>query len=264
MIQQRGAFRPKIASFHIVCSQNLCMSDDKQQPKEDAVHVGRALFAELLGTFILVFVGAFASVSSAHFSDIGLISKGVAPGLAVMALIYMGGSVSGMHINPGVTTMFALRRAFPWERVPFYWLMQLVGSLIAALVVSSLLGNAKGLGGTYPKVDIWHALGIEFVLSLILYTIIIGTANRARVVGPEAAIAVGGTVALCGLIAEPITGASMNPARSFGPAVVSGRMESLGIYFLAPLLAAITVTLLHPLLFPEKDKDEKKAAQGEN
>lgn len=241
----------------------LCMPEKEQEQKEkESKHDPlRALCAEFLGTMILVFVGGFAGASSKIFPTIDHVAKGAAPGMAILALIYMGGNVSGMHINPAVTTLFALRKVFPWAKVPAYWAAQIGGSLAGAGIVKTL--TKVGSGETLPHIDAGTAIGVELMLSMVLYWVIIGTANKAKIIGPDAAIAVGATVALCGLIADPVTGASMNPARSFGPAIVSGHTDTLWIYLVAPFSAAILVATLSPLVFKSHKGDEKEAAQGD-
>jgi aquaporin Z len=183
----------------------------------------RRLLAELLGTFALTLVAAggevIADISGGEVSHAARI---VAPGLLVMAMIYTLGSQSGAHFNPVVTLAFTLREDFPWKRVPGYWDVQLVGAILAALLLRMLFGLAGHLGATVPHHGTTEALVMEIVLTFLLITVILGTATNHRLTGPNAALAVGGTIALCGLFAGPISGASMNPARSLGPFLVSG------------------------------------------
>ena len=157
--------------------------------------------------------------------------------MMVAALIYAIGDVSGAHFNPVVTTAFAMKRLFPSRFVPAYWLAQLVGAAAGALVVRLLLGSAVEAGVSTPRVSLSSAVGFETVLTLLLVTVILGTADRARIVGADAALAVGATIALCGLVALPLEGASMNPARSLGPALVSGQLSDLWIYVIGPFSA---------------------------
>jgi aquaporin Z len=225
-------------------------------------HPARAYLAEFVGTFALVFVAAGGSVAAAQNAQIGLVTKAVAPGLIVMALIYSAGQVSGMHINPAVTIMFALRRVFPLKRVPTYLVAQILGAVTAAFVVRSLFGSEHSIGSTLPAVATGRAFGIEVVLTSLLLLVIVGTSTKSHIIGPDAALAVGGTIALCGLVAEPLTGASMNPARSLGPALVSGDTDQVWIYIAAPLLASVVVVALSASLFVRKTNDEEEAAQG--
>lgn len=198
----------------------------------------RRLFAEILGTFFLVLVAAGAGLL--HVSDgdqVSLAAAVVAPGLMVMAIILFMGAVSGAHLNPGVSIAFALRRDFPWRRVPGYVLAQLFGATVAALFLYAVFGDAGNLGVTVPGkgFEPWQALLIEAVLTFGLVSVILGTASGAQNVGALGALAVGGYIALAGLWGAPVSGASMNTARSFGPAVVSGDFSSFWVYVVGPL-----------------------------
>lgn len=200
----------------------------------------RRLFAELLGTFALTFVAAGGEVIAVISG--GLVSpaaRAVAPGLLVMALIYTLGSQSGAHFNPVVTLAFTLRQDFPWRRVPGYWGAQVVGAVLAALLLRVLFGLVGHLGATLPRHGAIEALVMEVVLTFLLVTVILGTATNHRLTGPNAAIAVGGTIALIGLFAAPISGASMNPARSLGPFLVSGQLADAWIYIVGPFAGAL-------------------------
>src|SRR5204863_1921938 len=163
--------------------------------------------------------------------EVSTAAKVVAPGLVVMALIYALGDVSGAHFNPAVTLAFALRRVFRWSCVPAYWITQFVAAIAAAAVLRLMFGDIAHLGANHVR----HAttttgLATELLLTWLLVTVILNTATRARVLGPNAAIAVGATIALCGLFAGPVSGASMNPARSLGPALVAGYATNWWIY----------------------------------
>ena len=200
----------------------------------------RRLFSELLGTFFLVLVAAGGSVLHAE----GLISLSaavVAPGLMVMAIILFMGAVSGAHLNPAVSLAFALRRDFPWKRVPGYITVQLLGAVLACLFLLAVLGNVKHLGATLPGPGYraWQAFLMEIVLTATLVSVILGTASAAQNVGTTGALAVGGYIALAGLWAAPVSGTSMNPARSFGPALVSGEWKAYWVYLAGPLIGAI-------------------------
>src|SRR5437588_5858859 len=183
----------------------------------------RRLFSELLGTFFLVLVAAGGGIFHAE-GRISLAAAVVAPGLMVMAIILFMGAVSGAHLNPGVSFAFALRRDFPWRRLTGYVLVQLVGATLACLFLDAVFGNVHHLGATLPGSGYadWQALLMEVVLTLGLVSVILGTASAAQNVGAIAALGVGGYIALAGLWAAPVSGASMNPVRSFGPAPVSG------------------------------------------
>jgi aquaporin Z len=199
----------------------------------------RRLFSEVIGTFFLVLVAAGGSVVNARSG--GQIPLGVqvtAPGLMVMAMILFMGKVSGAHFNPVVTVAFAMRHDFPWKRVPGYVIAQLVGSVAAALFLRITLGNVGDLGVTQPGPGIGAvtALAFEAVLSLGLLSTILGCSSGAQNIGVLGAIAVGAYIALAGLWSAPISGASMNPTRSLGPAIVSAHWRYWWIYVAGPFV----------------------------
>jgi aquaporin Z len=200
----------------------------------------RRLFSELLGTFLLVLVAAGGGIMHAK-GQISLAAAVVAPGLMVMAIILFMGAVSGAHLNPAVSLAFALRRDFPWRRLAGYIVAQLVGATLACLFLDALFGNVNHLGATLPGAGYhdWQALLIEMALTLGLVSVILGTASAAQNVGPIAALGVGGYIALAGLWAAPVSGASMNPARSFAPALVSGDFDAYWVYLAGPLGGAV-------------------------
>jgi MIP family channel proteins len=198
----------------------------------------RALCAEALGTFALVFAGAGAIVVDARTHALGHVGVALVFGLVIMAMIYAVGHVSGAHFNPAVSFAFALTRHFPWRRVAGYWLAQAAGALAAAALLRASLGGDAHLGATLPSGSQGQAFVWEAILTFFLMFVIMSVATDTRAVGEAAAIAVGGTVGLDALFGGPITGASMNPARSLGPAVVSGDLHGLWLYLLAPLAGA--------------------------
>ncbi len=199
----------------------------------------RRLFGELLGTFMLVTVAAGGGVLHAK-GQISLTAAVVAPGLMVMAIILFMGAVSGAHLNPVVSIAFALRGDFPWKRVPRYIVVQLIGAALACLFLLALFGNVEHLGATLPGPGYrpWQAFLIEIALTGMLVSVILGTASSAQNVGTIGALGVGGYIALAGLWAAPVSGASMNPARSFGPALISGDWSAYWVYVAGPLLGA--------------------------
>jgi aquaporin Z len=200
----------------------------------------RRLFSELLGTFMLVLVAAGGGIMHGE-EQISLAAAVVAPGLMVMAIILFMGAVSGAHLNPVVSLAFALRRDFPWRRLPGYVLVQLAGAALACLFLDAVFGNIHHLGATLPGPGYanWQALLMEVVLTVMLVSVILGTASAAQNVGAIAALGVGGYIALAGLWSAPVSGTSMNPARSFGPALVSGDFSSYWVYVLGPLAGAV-------------------------
>jgi aquaporin Z len=199
----------------------------------------RRLFSELLGTFVLVLVAAGGGILHGK-GQISLAAAVVAPGLMVMAIILFMGAVSGAHLNPVVSLAFALRRDFPWRRLLGYVIVQLVGAVLACLFLEAVFGNVHHLGATLPGPGYasWQALLMEIVLTTILVSVILGTASAAQNVGAIAALGVGGYIALAGLWSAPVSGTSMNPARSFGPALVSGDFTSYWVYVVGPLAGA--------------------------
>jgi aquaporin Z len=200
----------------------------------------RRLFSELLGSFMLVLVAAGGGLLHGQ-GQISLAAAVVAPGLMVMAIILFMGAVSGAHLNPVVSLAFALRGDFPWKRVPGYIVVQLIGATLACLFLLAVFGNIQHLGATLPGPGYtsWQALAMEIVLTATLVSVILGTASAAQNVGAIAALGVGGYIALAGLWSAPVSGASMNPARSFGPALVSGDFSSYWAYVAGPIAGAL-------------------------
>jgi len=199
----------------------------------------RRLFSEILGTFMLVLVAAGGGLLHAK-GEISLAAAVVAPGLMVMAIILFMGAVSGAHLNPAVSLAFAVRGDFPWRRVPGYIIVQLLGATLACLFLLAVFGNVEHLGATLPGPGYhdWQALLMEIALTAVLVSVILGTASAAQNVGTIGALGVGGYIALAGLWAAPVSGVSMNPARSFGPALVSGYWTSYWVYVVGPLAGA--------------------------
>ena len=200
--------------------------------------LGRALVAELIGTFSLVFAGAGAVVVDAKTHALGHVGVAISFGLVVMVMIYAVGHISGAHFNPAVSLAFALTRHFPWTRVAAYWCAQLAGALVAAALLRGSLGNHADLGATLPAGSQGQSFLWELVLTFFLMFVIMAVATDTRAVGEAAAIAIGGTVGLDAMFGGPVSGASMNPARSIGPALVSGNLHALWLYIVAPLLGA--------------------------
>jgi aquaporin Z len=226
---------------------------------------GRRLFAEMWGTFLLVVVAAGADVVSVvSHGAVTLAMAVVAPGLMVMTIIYFMGAVSGAHLNPAVTLAFALRRNFPWPRVPGYILAQVAGGVCAALFLRGMFGWEGHLGATIPDPAFGaaKAFAMEVLLTAGLVNAILGTASGARNIGTNGAIAVGGYIALAGLWAAPISGASMNPVRSFAPDLVRGNFTTTWVYVLGPILGAAIGVGFETLLKGRPTKAGSSAAQG--
>ena len=226
----------------------------------------RRLFSELLGTFFLVLVGAGGGVVMAQSH--GAISRAAAvtaPGLMVMAIILFMGAVSGAHLNPAVSLAFAARGDFPWRRVPGYIVVQLLGATLACLFLWAVVGKLGMLGATEPGPGISdvQAMLMELVLTVGLVSTILGTASRAQNVGLFGALAVGGYIILAGLWSSPISGASMNPARSFGPDMALLDFSHYWPYVVGPIAGAlIAVGFAYVLRGAGGDRSADDAAQG--
>jgi aquaporin Z len=224
------------------------------------------LIIEFLGTFILVTVAAGSGVIN-HYTGGGPISRTaavIAPGAVVMAMIYAWGPLSGLHINPAVTAAFAGRGVFPRAWVVPYWVAQLAGALCAALFLQVMFGDVSA-GGNYPIArpgGEWKSLVMETVLTAILVSVILNTATGGRSIGHNAAIAVGSTVALLGLFASPISGASMNPARTLGPDIIGSNYTGWWVYIAGPVIGAAIAVMIIGLVRGLPDKDEREAAEG--
>ncbi|MFI5389538.1 MAG: MIP family channel protein [Candidatus Eremiobacterales bacterium] len=208
----------------------------------------RALAAELIGTFALVFAGAGAIMVDDKTHQLGHVGVAIVFGLVIMVMIYAVGHVSGAHFNPAVSFAFALTRHFSWTRLLGYWAAQVSGALIAAAILRGSLGSRAHVGATLPAGSQGQAFLWEVVLTFFLMFVIMSVATDTRAVGEAAAIAIGGTVGLDAMFGGPVTGASMNPARSIGPALVSGDVHALWLYIAAPLLGAAAGGVAYQLL----------------
>ena len=211
--------------------------DDFQDPSQE----WRRLFSELLGTFFLVLVACGGGVMGEAFPNtISRTAAVTAPGLMVLGIILFMGKVSGAHLNPAVSVAFSLRGDFPWRRVPGYIVAQLVGAALAAWFVQSVINASAVFGSNYPASGYTStdAFLMEAVLTLGLVSVILGTASGAQNLGVFGALGVGGYIILAGLWGSPISGASMNPARTFGPDLVGGNFTDYWVYVAGPLVGA--------------------------
>ena len=235
---------------------------DFQDPSQE----WRRLFSELYGTFLLVLVAAGGGMIGQAFPNtISRTAAVVAPGLMVMGIIMFMGKVSGAHLNPAVSIAFSLRGDFHWRRVPGYVVVQLIGAMAAALFLHEVVKVSAKYGSNYPAsgYSSWQALLMEAVLTLGLLSVILGTASGAQNIGIFGAIGVGAYIALAGLWGSPISGASMNPARTFGPDLVGRDFTSYWVYVVGPLLGAvIAVGFAYVLRGPGGGKAGSAAAQG--
>ncbi len=225
----------------------------------------RRMFAETWGTFLLVLVAAGGGVvRDLSGGSLSLAMIVIAPGLMVMAIIYFMGTVSGAHLNPAVTLAFAVRGNFPWRRVPGYFLAQIIGGIAAAVFLRMMFGNVGLLGATVPGtgIGVVNAMLMEVVLTAGLVNTILGTASGARNIGTNGALAVGAYIALSGLWASPISGASMNPVRSLAPDLVRGDFDTSWIYVVGPILGALLGVFFEWILKGKPTPAGAIAAQG--
>src|SRR6516162_6101635 len=228
---------------------------------------GRRLFSELLGTFFLVLVAVGGGMVSARFGGnaVPYGAKVVAPALMVAAIILFMGAVSGAHLNPAVSIAFALRGDFPWKRVPAYIVAQFLGAVLATLLLWAFLGKQGSAGLTLPGqgISTTSAMLWELVLTTGLVSVILGTASGAQALGAIAALGVGSYIALAGLWGSPVSGASMNPARSLGPALVLDDWSSWWAYLIGPVAGgAIAVSIAFILRGRGGGRSGVSAAQG--
>jgi aquaporin Z len=265
---QREAVEPALGRSAVASSllHELGVETPWERRFDDPSREWRRLFSELLGTFLLVLGGAGATV--VNVVSHGAIGRGAAvttPGLTVMAVILFMGAVSGAHLNPAVSIAFAARGDFPWRRVPGYVVVQLVGATLAVLFLDAMFGRVGMLGATVPGAgtDNGQALLMELVLTVGLVSTILGTASRSQNVGPLSAVAVGGYIVLAGLWSSPITGASMNPARSLAPDLVRGDLKHSWVYVVGPIVGGLlAVGFAHVLRGRGGDPHARAAAQG--
>jgi aquaporin Z len=227
----------------------------------------RRLFSELLGTFFLVLAAAGGGMMGHAFPGVVSHTAAVtAPALTVMGIILYMGKVSGAHLNPAVSIAFALRRDFPWARVPGYIVVQLIGATLAALFLHAVSNVSASYGSNYPAsgYSAGAAFWMELILTVGLVSVILGTASGAQNVGVIGAFGVGGYIALAGLWGSPISGASMNPARTFGPDLASTTFTSYWVYVAGPIAGAvIAVGIAFVLRGRGGDKAALGAAQGD-
>jgi aquaporin Z len=233
----------------------------------DDTYEGRRLFSELLGTFFLVLVAVGGGMVNARFGGnaVPFTARVVAPALMVAAIILFMGAVSGAHLNPGVSIAFAMRGNFPWKRVPPYIVAQVLGAVLATLLLWALIGKQGAAGLTLPGHGISTATAMvwEMVLTVGLVSTILGTASGAQQLGPLAAVGVGSYIALAGLWGAPVSGASMNTARSLGPALVLNNWTSWWAYLIGPVAGGvIAVGIAFVLRGPGGGLAGTQAAQG--
>ncbi len=195
--------------------------------------------AEFIGTYGLVTAGCGAIMVNAQTGALTHVGIALTFGLIITVMIAATGHISGAHFNPAVTIAFAVTRHFPWREVVYYVAAQVLGAVLGALTLRLLIGDVAALGATIPTGEVLKAFGIEVLLSAVLMFVIISVATDTKAIGAPAALAIGFTVALDALWGGPLTGASMNPARSFGPALIAGQWDYHWVYWLAPITGAL-------------------------
>lgn len=214
----------------------------------------KPLAAEFIGTFLLVLVATGVimadEISGGQVTHLGI---GLSTGMAVTVIIFALGHVSGAHINPAVTVGFAVGGHFPWRRVPAYVIAQFAGGILASAVLLFLLGSVAGQGANVASVGTSQALGIEVILTFLLMLVIVAVATDSKARGNLAAIAIGATVGLEIIFAGPLSGASMNPARSLSPALIDGAWSGQWIYVVGPLVGAAIAACFYQWLRGEEE-----------
>ena len=214
-----------------------------------AESIKKASFAEFVGTFLLVFFGTGAIVvNNVYDGVIGHLGISIAFGLVVLAVIYAIGETSGAHLNPAVSLSFYVAKTMTLSKTLWYILAQVLGAILASITLRYLFPEAMTLGETLPTGSILQTFIMEFILSFALMFVIINVATGSKEQGVAAVLAIGMTVLICALIGGPISGASMNPARSIGPALVSFELHHLWVYIVAPIFGAITSVFVWNLL----------------
>lgn len=214
--------------------------------------------AEFIGTFSMIFCGTGAmtinEVTGGSVSHVGI---AITWGLIVMAMIYAFGEISGAHFNPAVSIAFAYAKKFSWKEVPKYIIAQILGAILASVLLWFLFPASETLGATIPTVDVWRAFVLELLLTFFLMVVIINVSTGSKEIGVIAGIAIGAVVLLEAMFAGPITNASMNPARSFAPALVSGNLTHLWLYMVAPIIGALLAVVSCKLVKDENCCDEE-------
>lgn len=204
--------------------------------------------AEFVGTYGLVTAGCGAIMVNAQTGALTHVGIALTFGLIITVMIAATGHISGAHFNPAVTIAFAVTRHFPWREVVYYVVAQVLGAVLGALTLRLLIGDVALLGMTMPSGSVWQSFGLEVLLTAVLMFVIISVATDTKAIGAPAALAIGFTVALDAMWGGPISGASMNPARSLAPALVAGILENQWVYWVAPIIGAIIGGSVYQLL----------------
>jgi aquaporin Z len=206
----------------------------------------------------MIFCGTGAmAINEVTGGDVTHVGIGITWGLIVMAMIYAFGEISGAHFNPAVSIAFAYAKKFSWKEVPKYIFFQVAGAFAASLLLMWLFPKSELLGATIPSVDVWRAFVLELILTFFLMVVIINVSTGSKEIGMMAGIAIGSVVLLEALFAGPITNASMNPARSLAPNIVSGNIKGLWLYILAPIIGALLAVVSCKFVKHENCCDEE-------
>ena len=206
----------------------------------------------------MIFCGTGAmTINEVTGGGVTHVGIGITWGLIVMAMIYAFGEISGAHFNPAVSIAFAYAKKFSWKEVPKYILFQVAGAFTASLLLMWLFPKSELLGATIPTVDVWRAFVLELILTFFLMVVIINVSTGSKEVGMMAGIAIGSVVLLEAIFAGPITNASMNPARSLAPNIVSGNIKGLWLYMLAPIIGALLAVVSCKFVKHENCCDEE-------
>ena len=214
--------------------------------------------SEFIGTFAMIFCGTGAmTINEITGGDVTHVGIGITWELIVMAMIYAFGEISGAHFNPAVSIAFAYAKKFSWKEVPKYIFFQVAGAFAASLLLMWLFPKSELLGATIPSVDVWRAFVLELILTFFLMVVIINVSTGSKEIGMMAGIAIGSVVLLEALFAGPITNASMNPARSLAPNIVSGNIKGLWLYILAPIIGALLAVVSCKFVKHENCCDEE-------
>ncbi|AXT59968.1 MIP family channel protein [Aquimarina sp. AD10] len=217
----------------------------------------RKYISESIGTFSMIFCGTGAmTINEVTGGDVSHVGIAITWGLIVMAMIYAFGEISGAHFNPAVTIAFAYAKKFEWKEVPKYILAQCIGAVAASSILLFLFPDSEFLGGTIPSIDSSKAFVLELILTYFLMVVIINVSTGSKETGTMAGIAIGGVVLLEAMFAGPVTNASMNPARSFAPALLSGNWQHQWLYFIAPVIGALLAVLTCKLVKPDNCCDD--------
>ena len=220
--------------------------------------VMKKYIAEFIGTFAMIFCGTGAmTINEVTGGDVTHVGIGITWGLIVMAMIYAFGEISGAHFNPAVSIAFAYAKKFSWKEVPKYIFFRVAGAFAASLLLMWLFPKSEFLGSTIPTVDVWRAFVLELLLTFFLMIVIINVSTGSKELGTMAGIAIGSVVLLEALFAGPITNASMNPARSLAPNIVSGNIQGLWLYMIAPILGALLAVVSCKLVKDDNCCDEE-------